>query len=247
MNRGSCGQITVDGTPCKNPPGCRIDHRSGATITAGSRMAAISAAAAASNDAFSEYAHSAAAQVIDPLSSKAFTHAAPGQNVISVEALVDALKGTSNEDGFTLSPRTGPDGRRAFASKGICVALPGSDFHLSPTLFDAEDDHPSDGPFDEIRMFFEHLKPLADTGHVWIGVWKDPQGRTEINATVVFREEDQRHATRLAHQWNQQGVFHISQGEVILTGGTGGESIYDNKPGRLRNWRRRKGTTESAA
>ena len=196
-------------------------------------MAAISAAAATSDAAFAAYADKASGQVVEPLRSVRFTHAAPGKTAIDVDDLIDALNETDACSGFTLSPRTAGEDVPVFASEGICVALPGADLHLT---FDTEDDRPTDAPYDDLRMFLSHLKPLLDTGHVWIGGWKDPQGRIEINATVVFREEDQPHAARLAHQWEQQGVYHLSRDQFIETGGEGGESIYDNKPGRLRNW-----------
>ena len=132
-----------------------------------------------------------------------------------------------------------PQSRTKFATEGICVAIPGSDMHLPADMFDPDTDMPADEYNEKLEAFYEHLEPLRETGHVWIGGWRNNEGVFELNATVVFREEDQDHATRLAHQWRQESVFDLGRGEVIDIGGDGGESIYD-QPGRLQRWFRRR-------
>ena len=234
-----CGRPTLDGTPCKNPRGCKADHRAAVPLSVGSRMAAISAAAAVSTSAFDDYAHDAATDVIAPLSDEGFTHETRAGSDLRVSDILAVLQRTQRQGGFTLSPRRSPSEPYEFATEGICVAIPGSDMHLPADMFDPDTDIPADEYNEKLEAFYEHLEPLRETGHVWIGGWRNNEGVFELNATVVFREEDQDHATRLAHQWRQESVFDLGRGEVIDIGGDGGESIYD-QPGRLQRWFRRR-------
>ncbi len=118
-------------------------------------------------------------------------------DAISVEALVDALKGTSNQDGFTPT--------RAI----LCVALPPWSTQKMIALRD---------PFDEIRMCTATTQVMSGSEHGKIR----RAGPAQCNCR---REEDQRHATRLAHR----GVFpHL------------GLDRRRHLPGRLRRWRRRR-------
>ena len=234
-----CGRPTLDGTPCKNPRGCKADHRAAVPLSVGSRMAAISAAAAVSTSAFDDYAHDAATDVIAPLSDEGFTHETRAGSDLRVSDILTVLQRTQSQDGFTLSPRRSPSEPYEFATEGICVAIPGSDMHLPADMFEPDTGVPSDAAHEKLSEFYEHLKPLRDTGHVWIGGWRNNEGVFELNASLVLHEEDRQHATRLAHQWRQESVFDLGRGEVIDIGGDGGESIYD-QPGRLQRWFRRR-------
>ena len=239
MARVRCGETSLDGTPCDNPPGCKVNHRSAVPLSVGSRMAAISAAAAANSYAFDDYARDAATDVVTPLSEEHFTQEAPGVDDLQVGDIVGILQHTQRRGGFTLSPRRSPSKQYELATEGICVAIPGSDMHLPADMCDPHTGVPSGEANEKLEAFYEHLAPLRETGHVWIGGWRNNEGVFELNATVVFREEDQDHATRLAHQWRQESMFHLSQGAVIDTGGGGGESIYDQPSRRLQRWFRR--------
>ncbi len=160
-------------------------------------MAAISAAAAADRSAFDDYAQDAATEVVTPLSHEYFTHEAPGVSDLQASDIFSVLQRTQRQGGFTLSPRRFRPEQYEFATEGICVAIPGSDMHLPADMFDPDTGVPSDAAHEKLSAFYEHLKPLRDTGHVWIGGWRNDEGVFELNATLVLHEEDRQHATRL--------------------------------------------------
>ena len=132
-------------------------------------MAAISAAAAADRSAFDDYAQDAATEVVAPLSREGFTHEAQGVSDLQVGDIFSVLRQTQRQGGFTLSPRRSTSEQYEFATEGICVAIPGSDMHLPADMLDPATGIPSDAAHEKLSAFHEHLKPLRETGHVWIG------------------------------------------------------------------------------
>lgn len=144
-----------------------------------------------------------------------------GSSGTTVKVSSRTLKRLSVPDsGFTLSPRLRP------MRSGFAVALKGSDKLVSSSDgFDAEG-NPSPKLVALVRnrisaaMGAEHPKGTK----VALGGWHNPDdGKIEINVTVVFPKTKEQQAIKFAQEQDQIALFALHRGEVVMTGGTGGE------------------------
>jgi hypothetical protein len=66
-------------------------------------------------------------------------------------------------------------------------------------------------------------KPPKGT-KVALGAWHNPEdGKIEVNVTVVFPKNQRERAVAFAKEQNQVALFSLHEGEVVMTGGTGGK------------------------
>ena len=227
-----CGKPTSDGTPCLNPVGCTIRHRWNrvrTVIRAGTAVAAAQAAAEADDASLRSFPASATAStaiLVD--AGMLVTHTY--RNTLTPADVADAFAAAKDDDGFTYAPARTTNGWH-IPPNGICVALYGTDMHLTHDAFTLAP--PTDGKAyapvggrDAVMDWLEHLRPLFDSGHVWIGGYQRADGAYEMNATVVFTPAQRTEAVLFAATQNQETAYDIATDEVIKIGGDAGGSLY---------------------
>lgn len=137
----------------------------------------------------------------------------------SVGLKTGALSGLKSPDsGFTLSTKLHP------MRSGYAVALDGSDrLVLGSSAF--KDGKPSKKLVSIVRDRIDaalQAKPPKGV-KVAIGGWHNPDdGKIEVNVTLVFPRGKENQAIAFAKEQNQIAIFALHKGEVIMTGGTGG-------------------------
>lgn len=131
-----------------------------------------------------------------------------------------SVRGLSVPDsGFTLSTKLRP------LRSGFAVALSGSD-----RLVTANDAFDSTGKPSAklVGLVRERISAAIKSAHpagtkLALGGWHNPEdGKIEINVTVVFPKNKKAEALNFAKQQDQIALFSLHQGDVIMTGGTGG-------------------------
>ena len=149
-----------------------------------------------------------------------FAHHQPSAGYdIDGDDLMDAI--LDNPDGFTLS-----SDQAVSPATGIAVALDHTPLTYSSGAF-APDGSPTDSFRDDINDWIEAHEDMIEEygGLAWIGGWCDPAtGESEVNLTVVFRDDPASRAAALvfaAHN-DQKSVYDIAAGETIGVGGSGG-------------------------
>jgi hypothetical protein len=124
------------------------------------------------------------------------------------------------DSGFTVDPvslRPIPE--------GFAVAIGGSDrLILASDAFDENgrpDEHLVRLTRDRIEAAFNTRVPRGTKRA--LGAWHNPDdGKVEVNVTVVFPRDQHDRAASFALGNDQIAMFSIHDGEVIMTGGTGG-------------------------
>ena len=141
-----------------------------------------------------------------------------GSTKIAGRASVRGLR--KPDSGFTISRKLAP------LRSGFAVALKGSDRLLMGKDAFGPDGKPS---AKLVKLVQNRLtaamrtKPPAGT-KVALGGWHNPDdGKIEINVTVVFPRHREAQATKFAQAQDQIAMFALHKGEVIMTGGTGGD------------------------
>lgn len=109
---------------------------------------------------------------------------------------------------------------------GFAVALSGSDrLVTADSGFDANG-KPSTKL---VRLVRERITAAAKTKppkgtKLALGGWHNPaDGKIEVNVTVVFPKNKKAQALEFAKQQDQIALFSLHEGQVVMTGGTGGE------------------------
>lgn len=259
-----CGKPTADGGRCRNPAeSCTVDHPGIRRKNKGkqrkqkgrARAAAVVVAARAERalppswkskvkqaDSFN-YVGSGTDGLIktaETLDGADLTAAPPrtGSELPDVEApdLV-ALLLDQDRAGFTVSPfgwETSRERLEAEAKAGICVALDTTPLH-TPEGFQADNEAHIEVFRDRLVEWLESMRPVLETGSVWIGGWRQPDGTMEVNLTCVFRPEHRHKAIRFGRLQDQKAVWDLEdeQGEGIDTHGGGGTTWHDSERQRL--------------
>lgn len=131
-----------------------------------------------------------------------------------------ALKGLSTPaSGFTRSASALRPLRSGFA-----VALNGSD-RLVTASSGFQNRRPTASM---IQMVRDRINAATRTNppkgtKVALGAWHNPDdGKIEVNVTVVFPKTKRADALKFAQEQDQIAMFSLHEGEVVMTGGTGG-------------------------
>jgi hypothetical protein len=133
-----------------------------------------------------------------------------------------ALRGLREPDsGFTRSAKT----LRPLRS-GYAVSLLGSDRLVTSKSGFEESGKPTAKMIKLVRDRINlavRTKPPKGT-KVALGAWHNPEdGKIEVNVTVVFPKNQRERAVAFAKEQNQVALFSLHEGEVVMTGGTGGK------------------------
>ena len=192
------------------------------------RLSDLALAAVGDDGAYETYAAEAAQQI--SLLNSQLRPSPPGEARMDADTVAEHVAELRENDGFTVSVFS-PEGELVEPTEGICVALPGT--HFNPDAanplerdFDPDDDGPRKA---QIRTFWDRLKPLHDTGQVWLGGYRWPDGTFEINATIVFDPSRRAEALEAGKLWNQETVFDLGVRDTIPTGGDGGVSMFNHR------------------
>ena len=259
-----CGKPTAAGGWCRNPAeSCTVDHKGNRRKKKGNRSkkkgrarAAVAAVAARAETALPpswknkvrqansfNYVGSGTDGLIktaETLDGADLTAAPPrtGSALPDVEApdLV-ALLLDQDKAGFTVSPfgwETSRERLEAEARAGICVALDTTPLH-TPEGFQADNEAHIEVFRDRLVEWLESMRPVLETGSVWIGGWRQPDGTMEVNLTCVFRPEHRHKAIRFGRLQDQKAVWDLEdeQGGGIDTHGGGGTTWHDSERQRL--------------
>lgn len=131
-----------------------------------------------------------------------------------------AVRGLNVPDsGFTLSTKL------VSLRSGFAVAIGGSD-RLVSASDGFKDGQPSEAL---VRIVRDRITASVNTPRppgtkLALGGWHNPEdGKIEINVTVVFPKNREAAAMEFARQQDQIAIFALHRGEVIMTGGTGGD------------------------
>jgi hypothetical protein len=131
-----------------------------------------------------------------------------------------AIKNLNQPDsGFTLSTKLAP------LRSGFAVALNGSD-KLVAGASAFKDGKPSP---QLVSMVRDRINAAIGTNppkgtKVGIGGWNNPaDGKVEVNVTVVFPKTQREKAIKFAQEQDQIAIYGLHNGDLIMTGGTGGE------------------------
>ena len=136
---------------------------------------------------------------------------------MSTKKSIRSLK--TPDSGFTLSTKLNP------LRSGFAVALAGSDRLVTSTSA-FRDGKPSPKLVNIVR---DRINAALSTNpprgtRVALGGWHNPaDGKIEINVTVVFPRHQQDRAVRFAKEQDQIAIFALHSGDLIMTGGTGGD------------------------
>lgn len=149
----------------------------------------------------------------------------PEASLRTAEELAERLLDLANDEGATESPFVSPTGVVEQASTGCCCALETSDLRSRVDEFDVGDPSARDRAHEslarEIRGWLTAMRPLLETDHVWIGMWRDTdRDVVEMNLTLVLH--DRQFAIALGRHQNQIAVYDIDAGDIVMTDGTGG-------------------------
>ena len=232
----TCGKLTADGTPCRNPVGCTVRHprweRTRDAVRVGSVVSAARAAAEADDARLRSFPGSAATAT-EFLAETGMLVTHDYENTVDASDVMEAFAEIEQAGGFTYAPASTVDGWHDPLT-GICVALHGTDMLLTRDAFALEPSKdgvvapPRGGP-DAIMDWLDHLRPLFDSGHVWIGGYRRKDGGYELNATVVFAQEDREAALLFAATQHQETAYDKGTGKIIDIGGDAGGSLYTDR------------------
>jgi hypothetical protein len=132
------------------------------------------------------------------------------------DALLESIR---KDGGFTYDPKKGGL-LKVGEAHGFAVAIPGTEEIIGEEKVNGEDVTREDFAKGVAAVILKHRR-LIDQGAV-LGGWYSPernQYMVEMSQIVPPRDRD--FATRLAKARNQEAIFDLSTGEVIVTGGTG--------------------------
>lgn len=259
-----CGKPTADGGRCRNPAeSCTVDHKGIRRKNKGKRRkkrdrarAAVAVVADRAEGALPPSWKSKVRQAnsfnpvgsgtdglikaAETLDDAGLTAAPPrpGSDLpdVKVTDLV-ALLLDQDRAGFTISPfgwETSRERLEAEARAGICVALDTTPLH-TPKNFRPGNEDDLAGFQVELANWVQEMWPVLETGNVWIGGWRQPDGTMEVNLTCVFRPEHRHKAIRFGRMQDQKAVWDLEdeQGGGIDTHGGGGTTWHDSERQRL--------------
>ena len=124
------------------------------------------------------------------------------------------------DEGFTLSTNLRP------MRSGYAVALKGSDKLVTDS--DGFDSKGNPSP-KLVALVKDRISAAMGAEHpkgtkVALGGWHNPDDdKIEINVTVVFPKTREQQAIKFAKEQDQIALFALHRGEVVMTGGTGGD------------------------
>lgn len=139
--------------------------------------------------------------------------------VVATKDQPDLLDAIRKDGGFTYDPKKGGLIKVGEAA-GFAVAIPGTEEIIGREKVDGEDVTREDFARGVAAVILKH-RDLFDQGAV-LGGWYSPE-RNEymVEVSQIMSPQDRDGAIQLAKARNQEAVFDLATGEVIITGGTG--------------------------
>ena len=241
QGRRLCEGPTATGGRCRNPAGCRIDHKAivaeGPTliaeaVTFPAGLAPERAAARIADWANAPSAGPQGASRAARVLSSADVGVLPSGGARSanlVSGITDFLK--ARPWGFTFDPADpyDPADDSEGPLSGISVAFDNTKLEWDPQQ--AAVDFPGGEPtFDasaKINAWVKSFADALDNGRCWLGGWRADDGTVEINVTFVFKPEHEQAAMEFGALQDQEAVHRLDDHEDLETGGAGGASAAE--------------------
>ena len=183
------------------------------------------------------YARTIAKRVLTPLKKLGLIQGpTTGGGPLPIDDLVGEMAILEYDDGFTFSPILGPGNKFLVPAKGHCVALPGSNVSIAfagavttiplQELSTEPRYEPEDVDIARLAEWAQLMARIFDSGHAWIGGYRQQDGTFDTEATVVFEYSYRAEAEKAANKWKQESYWSIQPG-----GGGSLKRLNNSPPG----------------